>query len=918
MIENTGSRQNSFRRLRNILVNAAQLELGQVSSFSAGNPSPIHSLLPEHWQIYGNLLLLIALKCLKSSDQTGLRRKEVGIFSKRDVFHLTPEEVRSASADLYWQVRNFWQDKLSDSISQPTEMRRETINALQDLNDPEFVPLWKDPCTIGYAYQFLSSPARKKAQAEIQSSNKQLPLRKLINFTQIYTPDWVVDFLLVNCVVAQWKQAEQQRFPFLLKTPAEEIVLSRPAQELTVLDPACGSGHFLVRALDCLLGLYEYERIDRMDALRHIIANCIAGVDVDVFGLWVTAVALLVRCLRETVKADFHIGNLTHALSLQTNAAHDSLLGSLSRKWPEAHPLHKHFTAVVTNPPYIGRKLMSRELKAELLKEYPDCRYDLCAPFIARGLELLHPGGRLGLITQASLLYLPSYTKLRRRIIDKHSLVSAIEVGPGVFPLQGGEKVNSMLVVIQTPDTKGSHEITNGHGNNQAVFANIAQSANKVHALHATILDANSGTNNNCFQHSPSIFIKNERCAFTYSCPPEILELLGRMPKLSSIAEVCQGLATSDNGRFVRDWWQVDPTDLNKLWFPYVKGAGGNRWYSPIKHVINWRDNGADIKEAVQEAYPYLKGNVSWVVKNEQFYFRPGLCFSFVSSRDLAVRRLPAGCIFDVGASALFTGEDNEDFLLGYLNSSFINAVAKLLNPTVNFQVGDIKKLPVLPFSKQERNQLMNFANDCFDLKREIDQCLDTGLDCQTPDEIPLVFRGEDPIALFDRYCKRIESASVRLRQLEDSIDELALSNLERHIDTTHSITSHKIRTWIDSQTSRPQTVKGIETWRRSFADNLLRECVKKRLGTPGNGSSNCFTVPTDTACLRYEVLGLPGTGWWEQLLGVPLNTYLRELAAEPKLSPISPYFCSYSPTCGSFTCGALRDQYNRIDCMDF
>ncbi|HNB24985.1 MAG TPA: hypothetical protein PKZ32_21365, partial [Candidatus Melainabacteria bacterium] len=143
------------------------------------------------------------------------------------------------------------------------------------------------------------------------------------------------------------------------------------------------------------------------------------------------------------------------------------------------------------------------------------------------------------------------------------------------------------------------------------------------------------------------------------------------------------------------------------------KGAGSKRWFSPVVHVVKWENNGQEIKDAVNQAYPYLKGKVHWVVKNEKYYFKEGLSFSFVNNANFAVRLLPAGCIFDVAASALFPTKIDRYALLAYLNSSFAGKMAHLINPTINFQVGDVKRLPIIPFTESESEKLAQMAREC-------------------------------------------------------------------------------------------------------------------------------------------------------------------------------------------------------------
>jgi hypothetical protein len=322
---------------------------------------------------------------------------------------------------------------------------------------------------------------------------------------------------------------------------------------------------------------------------------------------------------------------------------------------------------------------MSRQLKAALKSLYSTSYSDLCGPFLLKGLQLLKPGGKLGYITQSALLSLPSYTSVRRKLIEDNGLECAIDLGPGVFPLLNGEKADSVLLVAQRDRDKTI----------PTTFVDLRSSANKEVDLRALSQGCSAVVEQPAFSRNLSRFSQLPNCPFQYSAPPFLLDLLHQCPTLSKVADVRQGLATTDNKRFVKYWWEVDAQQIGKIWFPYVKGAGANRWYSSVINVVDFADNGREIKESVSRKYPYLKGKSAWVVKNEQYYFRPGLCFSFVSTDQFSVRLLPAGCIFDVAASAVFAPEDEKFFLLGYLNSVIIRTLSKLFNPTINVQVGD-------------------------------------------------------------------------------------------------------------------------------------------------------------------------------------------------------------------------------------
>ncbi|HEY9715760.1 MAG TPA: DNA methyltransferase, partial [Chroococcales cyanobacterium] len=328
----------------------------------------------------------------------------------------TVEEVIDQQEALYKKFAVFCPPDLLPRLPAPACDEAALKSALQSLVVPGLAPLWRDPCTLGFAHQYFCAARRIAAQKHLQQANKGLSAEQLAAFTQLYTPGWVIDFLLANTVLAQWQAkagAEQSSARdeatltdisrFLLgdqgADPGAHGDHSLPAQELTVLDPACGAGNFLVRAFDLLFLLYRHEGYATDEALNAVLNNNLVGADIDAAALWVTAMGLFLQCSLRSEKAPLAKPNLVWV------GEEKNLLGSLSKEFCTiaGHPLgRRKYAAVVTNPPYIGRKLLSRELKLALKSQYPSGHHDLCAAFLVDGLQRLQPHGRLGFITQSS------------------------------------------------------------------------------------------------------------------------------------------------------------------------------------------------------------------------------------------------------------------------------------------------------------------------------------------------------------------------------------------------------------------------------------------------------------------------------------------------------------------------------------
>ncbi len=651
-------------------------------------------------------ILLVALKVLEARNQLDrLDCTGTSLESTADIAALIVKLKNTTDAVCPAHIR-----KLVNSNAFGTNaffIEGKVSEALKHLRQTPH-EVWGDDFTIGYAYQFLSMAGRKNAQANIQTANKELSQNDLIAFTQLYTPGWVVDFLLANCLLPQ-----------LPKTTAESVLniysmwnLAKPidgklsAKTVSILDPACGAGNFLVRALDLMINLHLQSGMSVEDSVNVAQSSNIYGADIDLAALWITCLSLLIKSFQYSKKPPISF----FKVNIASEENSENLLGSLERNFDSNHVLAKLHSVVLMNPPYIGRKLMSRQLKSALKENYANSHNDISAAFIERSLELLHDGGRLGTITQASVLTLPSYGNLRKKLLNDFNLIACADAGTGVFPLQGGDKVNSAIMVIENnkPIAKDSY------------FFDLRTHKNKLEVLLAQIELVRNSEPGTYFSHDQKIFLEEHGSAIKYGCPSLILSLARQVPSLADVADIRQGLATTNNERFIKKIDDVPTELLGTTWIPYVKGAGTDRWFSPVAHVVNWANDGQEIKAAVSDAYPYLKGNTKWVVKNEQFYFRSGLCFSFVNTGNLAVRKLPSGCIFDVGASAVFANDQSdEDFLLAYLNSSLISAIANSINPTINFQVGDIKRLPMFTFDQKQKAELAEIARKCCALTQE-------------------------------------------------------------------------------------------------------------------------------------------------------------------------------------------------------
>ena len=200
-----------------------------------------------------------------------------------------------------------------------------------------------------------------------------------------------------------------------------------------------------------------------------------------------------------------------------------------------------------------------------------------------------------------------------------------------------------------------------------------------------------------------------------YWISQKLLDLFELSP-ITTQSKACIGMRTGDNERFLRVWFEVDIKKLlfgaesqevalvnGKKWIPYNKGGEYRKWYGNQEYIVNWEDNGLEIKENTRKVYPQLGDNLGWKISNEAYYYMEHICWTDITTKGLSFRYFPKGFIFDASANVVFTSKEEFYDVLAYLNSKMINALAQLLNPTLHFKLGNYNSLPMLKKSSSDK-----------------------------------------------------------------------------------------------------------------------------------------------------------------------------------------------------------------------
>lgn len=858
------------------------------------------------------LLLYFALRFLEKGN--GLQELVAASRLKgKTITELMESELVSLGNDLFHALKQVLPANLRDVMVVPNIVSWQKAGLFYAKHNDD--DIFSEIANLGFAYQIFGLAARKaRALPALQRADKKISRQELIAFTQLYTPSWVVDFLVANAILPNCpKEKVSQRYSqwLLDKDRCDNKI---ELNDLTVLDPACGAGQFLFSAFDLLLELHKQKDFSKEEAAKSILAQNIFGADIDEKALWVAGLGLLSQSL---VAGNFIPDNLLNLAWItvkdidkgskhtcensdqksKAEVSDSSFLGSIDSRLSADHLLKGSYQIIVTNPPYLGRKCLSRELKTALKEQYPNSSADLSTAFFERCLKMLKPGGSYGVITQSSMLSIPSYQDLRNYLMVNYSTDIIVRCGPGVFPLCSGEKIDSILLVARAPLDKTSKNI-----DIRTFLIDLTQEKYKSRQLRAVTNAAARGDNEYVvYKDKSELRTSNDLFSKLSS---NFYTRIAAIPKLGDIAEIRQGLATTDNARFVRYHFDVADELIGSEWVPYIKGAGGERFASNNPFVVKWGNKGKEIKEAVAKAYPYLKGKTAWVVKNEEFYFRPGLCFSFINKAGLAVRRLPAGAIFDVASSAIFAPAEEEDFLLAYLNSTLVSILAKSINQTINLQVGDLKKIPVFPFPQTVKDKLSTLGRRAFEVKQKLLQLQKFDL---VQDDVCSA-RGLD--LLFDKYVTENRTLIEELESLQKTIDYEVPAGIKQLgiLSDEEEKFFQNSRNYLSAKKSQPPAIDS-----KLFASKVLVALVAKLISHKDGERIVLASIAQEDSLSQILNISDSAREWLEDKFGKSLEQLfcqtkvfdICKLAGDP-----SRYFSLWfadSRSCMVFSAAAIR-----------
>ena len=352
-----------------------------------------------------------------------------------------------------------------------------------------------------------------------------------------------------------------------------------------------------------------------------------------------------------------------------------------------------------TNPPYAGTGDLNSKLNSYIKKHYADSKSDMYAVFIEHCVLFTNAVGFQAMITQHSWMFQSTFKKLREKILTK-SIINMVHLGARAFDEIAGEVVQTTSFILRGKLVE----------NYIAKFSRLLKYAGEAEKEKHFLLGEDE------YSAIPSKFLTLPDMQIAYWVSSKVIDLLSSEDCIANYGSALSGLSTSDNERFLRIWEEVaynnisfnydsceSTLDGRYKWVPHNKGGSFRRWYGNRDYVVNWRNDGEEIKIAVVNN-PTDPDTTSWSrrIFNWNKFFKQGISWSDVATGKLACRFIPAGAIFNATGPTFFANDrNNEKYLLALFNSNVFQEFLNLVCPGLHYNTGPISKLPVI-FAKQE------------------------------------------------------------------------------------------------------------------------------------------------------------------------------------------------------------------------
>ena len=719
---------------------------------------------------------------------------------------------------LFEQVSDESELLLPDNLTKTDSLIRDLVSSIPEED-------WSDVQIIGWLYQFYISEKKDQVIGKVVKS-EDIPAA-----TQLFTPNWIVKYLVQNSVGRLWMMAQPDStlassWEYYIQ-PAEQsdevnaqlkqlidVRISEDGdtlnpESITVLDPACGSGHILVEAYDCLKAIYLERGYRSRDIPRLILENNLYGIDIDTRAAQLASFALLMKA-REDDRRLFSNPPKLNIIALQDSQPerldafsqdlastgiveadlkelldlfeHTSTFGSLiqipvafvkklsdletklkialesgdifsQQSAQELLPLvqqamllAKQYDAVIANPPYMGGKGMNTALKDFAKKKFPDSKSDLFAMFIERGFAWCKDSGFNSMVTMQSWMFLSSYEAMREKLLQNRSIFALIQIGYNSFPEINSKVAQACCFTILKTKIK-SFKGTYVNLNN----APQAADKDKVFLRRTSQI---------IFDRVQEDFKKIPGSPVAYWVNDKLRESFKYAP-FSDVALPIQGIITGNTEKFIKHWSEVSLSDIrisNNFvghWVPYAKGGELRKWYGNNNYLVNWKNNGDDLVRSRST--------------NSEFYFKKCITWTMITSADFTARFCPEGFLWDVSGSIAFCkNEDNTLAVLAFLCSNLSQIFLNTINPTLNTNIENIE---VLPINLSNKKSVLSIAERCVSIAKKDWDSYETSWDFT---QNPIIRTQQSNLEqAFNTWQQQNTDAVAEMKRLEEENNKL-------------------------------------------------------------------------------------------------------------------------------------------------
>lgn len=583
---------------------------------------------------------------------------------------------------------------------------------------------WQDVESLGWTYQFYNSERKD----DFFKSKRKASADDLAPATQLFTPKWIVQYLVENSLGRLWMLnnpdshlKDQMKYLIAPDDEHEDFIRISSPEDITFCDPACGSGHILSYAFELLYAMYEERGYRPSEIPELILEKNLTGFEIDERAAQIASLVLAMRArehdrrfLKRDVTAKIHvfqpvdcegaglpksvseqlehlgeIGSLVkltekdldsiHAFAQEAGASllDSKLAASLRAIEPALLAISGRYDVVVANPPYMGSSSFNPFMSSWIKKNYPDVKSDLCTCFIERSYDLAGKHGYSSMVTMQSWMFLGSFEKMRNRLIDEKTVVSMAHLGPRAFDAIGGEVVSVTAAVLYSNSSimKGTY----------FRLVDIVGSNPKREKL----LEAISNPTCDWFYRvDASTFHDIPGTPIAYWASEAIHKAFLVCNSIDDIASFTGSQnITANNERFLRRWWEVSDGEIGRdcRWVSYAKGGDYRKWYGNLSFVVDWSC----------DARLTYKENPTSNLLNQVYWYREGITYTDITSGKQHFRYYPPTGTFDKAGPTICNLGNELFYTLGLLNCSVASLLFDILNPSLHLQVKNVKQLPL-------------------------------------------------------------------------------------------------------------------------------------------------------------------------------------------------------------------------------